>query len=512
VFEYWLHPTRYRTQLCNDGSNCRRKICFFAHSLDELRVPACKPFVSPEALAAAAAAAAAASASDAGGKRRAGVVGSPCASLALPVRLSADAVRQSAEWGPAAMPAPTRLSDGSSHSHGEEQGSPGAAPPPPPPVPAPGGFSPQEQQVIETVTSMLAHDRITPPQAATILQQMLPAASLAALQSRLGVAPEEQGPPRAAYAYGDHAAPRYSDPGLGRRGERAAFGGAYADAGRYSDGSAAAAAAFERERERVEGQGFSLEQLAAMQAAQAMGHHTGSAAAGYGPTRDYAGAGYTYPFAPGSPLSARDASARRSYESARSSMEGSRASTEFATPRGSLDSAPPAPAPPAPTQYATPAAAYPQVNRSPHPPPARPCVVRRRAPPRAAAAARARSRGAGAFPQPSASCRLSRPQEGRGAEGAGVSGAKAPPPPRASPAGKQQRVSRALPGAAPPHPPPTPPPARSPLFLPLPLCSTGPASRCPPSPRAWLWWRRRRPPTPGPAATAAAAWRAPRSA
>lgn len=72
VFEYWLHPTRcgylragagyrpcgravasnqilagrnpwrptlplpsclprYRTQLCNDGSNCRRKICFFAH-------------------------------------------------------------------------------------------------------------------------------------------------------------------------------------------------------------------------------------------------------------------------------------------------------------------------------------------------------------------------------------------------------------------------------------------------------------------------------------------------
>jgi hypothetical protein len=31
VFEYWLHPTRYRTQLCNDGSNCKRKICFFAH-------------------------------------------------------------------------------------------------------------------------------------------------------------------------------------------------------------------------------------------------------------------------------------------------------------------------------------------------------------------------------------------------------------------------------------------------------------------------------------------------
>ena len=59
---------RYRTQLCNDGSNCKRKICFFAHSLDELRVPACKPFVSPEALAAAAAAAA----SDEAAKRKAG--------------------------------------------------------------------------------------------------------------------------------------------------------------------------------------------------------------------------------------------------------------------------------------------------------------------------------------------------------------------------------------------------------------------------------------------------------
>ena len=45
--------TRYRTQLCNDGPSCTRRICFFAHSLDELRVPANKPFVPPEALAAA---------------------------------------------------------------------------------------------------------------------------------------------------------------------------------------------------------------------------------------------------------------------------------------------------------------------------------------------------------------------------------------------------------------------------------------------------------------------------
>eukprot|EP01026_Neomeris_dumetosa_P032751 TRINITY_DN2602_c0_g2_i1.p2 TRINITY_DN2602_c0_g2~~TRINITY_DN2602_c0_g2_i1.p2 ORF type:complete len:490 (-),score=44.83 TRINITY_DN2602_c0_g2_i1:2084-3553(-) len=37
VFELWLHPTRYRTQLCNNGATCDRKVCFFAHSLDQLR-------------------------------------------------------------------------------------------------------------------------------------------------------------------------------------------------------------------------------------------------------------------------------------------------------------------------------------------------------------------------------------------------------------------------------------------------------------------------------------------
>ena len=30
---------RYRTQPCNDGPACARKVCFFAHTLDELRVP-----------------------------------------------------------------------------------------------------------------------------------------------------------------------------------------------------------------------------------------------------------------------------------------------------------------------------------------------------------------------------------------------------------------------------------------------------------------------------------------
>lgn len=42
VFEYWLHPSRYRTQLCNDGINCARKICFFAHTMEELRVSSVK--------------------------------------------------------------------------------------------------------------------------------------------------------------------------------------------------------------------------------------------------------------------------------------------------------------------------------------------------------------------------------------------------------------------------------------------------------------------------------------
>ncbi|XP_052181214.1 zinc finger CCCH domain-containing protein 54-like [Diospyros lotus] len=37
VFEYWLHPEKYRTRPCNAGQFCTRKVCFFAHSLAELR-------------------------------------------------------------------------------------------------------------------------------------------------------------------------------------------------------------------------------------------------------------------------------------------------------------------------------------------------------------------------------------------------------------------------------------------------------------------------------------------
>ncbi|CAN4104994.1 unnamed protein product [Withania somnifera] len=44
VFECWLHPTRYRTEACKDGKNCKRKVCFFAHTPRQLRLlppPSC---------------------------------------------------------------------------------------------------------------------------------------------------------------------------------------------------------------------------------------------------------------------------------------------------------------------------------------------------------------------------------------------------------------------------------------------------------------------------------------
>lgn len=37
VYECWLHPCKYRTQLCKDGEACRRPVCFFAHSQRDLR-------------------------------------------------------------------------------------------------------------------------------------------------------------------------------------------------------------------------------------------------------------------------------------------------------------------------------------------------------------------------------------------------------------------------------------------------------------------------------------------
>ncbi|KAL4519844.1 hypothetical protein Ndes2437A_g08009 [Nannochloris sp. 'desiccata'] len=39
VFECWLHPSKYRTTLCKEGAACTRSVCFFAHSLEQLREP-----------------------------------------------------------------------------------------------------------------------------------------------------------------------------------------------------------------------------------------------------------------------------------------------------------------------------------------------------------------------------------------------------------------------------------------------------------------------------------------
>ncbi|KDP22093.1 hypothetical protein JCGZ_25924 [Jatropha curcas] len=37
IFESWLHPAQYRTRLCRDGSSCSRRVCFFAHTNEQLR-------------------------------------------------------------------------------------------------------------------------------------------------------------------------------------------------------------------------------------------------------------------------------------------------------------------------------------------------------------------------------------------------------------------------------------------------------------------------------------------
>ncbi|KAK1399696.1 C3H1-type domain-containing protein [Heracleum sosnowskyi] len=37
TFEYFLHPGKYRTAVCENGPGCSRPVCFFAHSEDELR-------------------------------------------------------------------------------------------------------------------------------------------------------------------------------------------------------------------------------------------------------------------------------------------------------------------------------------------------------------------------------------------------------------------------------------------------------------------------------------------
>ncbi|KAE8672142.1 Zinc finger CCCH domain-containing protein 30 [Hibiscus syriacus] len=59
VFECWLHPTQYRTRICKDGTSCDRRVCFFAHTAEELRplyVSTGSAVASPRAAASAASA------------------------------------------------------------------------------------------------------------------------------------------------------------------------------------------------------------------------------------------------------------------------------------------------------------------------------------------------------------------------------------------------------------------------------------------------------------------------
>ncbi|EFN55206.1 hypothetical protein CHLNCDRAFT_134430 [Chlorella variabilis] len=329
VFEYWLHPTRYRTQLCNDGSNCKRKICFFAHSLDELRVPACKPFVSPEALAAAAAAAAA----DAEAKRKAATVGSPLSAFAAvspgpsPQRSSLDALRAAqqqqqqqqasdARLSASSVPAPISPSTnddatmGSSPAdaavHQALQQLMGA------------GFSSKDQQVIELVTSLLAQDRVSPEQAASILQQMLPPDALNTLQARLNTPRGSMEDVRC-----------YSDP-LGYRSEAAqqaqhtqqarassfesvTGGDAYGDRAAGSARNAAAALLGQAQAGAAQAPPqhvMTLEQMAAMQAAQTMGF-----------ANAYPGGIVQWQGGPTAGMLGLDPNPRLSLESARSSFD-----------------------------------------------------------------------------------------------------------------------------------------------------------------------------------------------
>ncbi|XP_045822227.1 zinc finger CCCH domain-containing protein 33-like [Trifolium pratense] len=38
-YEWGLHPSHYRTRFCNNGTECTREVCFFAHKPEEIRRP-----------------------------------------------------------------------------------------------------------------------------------------------------------------------------------------------------------------------------------------------------------------------------------------------------------------------------------------------------------------------------------------------------------------------------------------------------------------------------------------
>lgn len=104
IYEYWLHPHRYRTEMCKVGVNCTRRICFFAHKPEELRpLPSHLvgtsggPSAGKYSLSATRQAAAAAAA--AGARHNAGFCGSIHPAAAFPQQPAAYALAEQASWG-----------------------------------------------------------------------------------------------------------------------------------------------------------------------------------------------------------------------------------------------------------------------------------------------------------------------------------------------------------------------------------------------------------------------------
>lgn len=192
IFEYWLHPSRFRTQLCKEGSTCKRYLCFFAHSVEELRVPGIDPSVPSDTALAAMAAAEAASA-----------VGSAAAAAAA---AAAAGVQPGAalDAGLTASPSTSRTSSGAA-----SLAWPGSTAATPPPVPSlqhslMGGLSPQPsmeilsaaglrqdalpppppmqppaqngtEATVQLILQLLEGGELSPDQAAMLLRQLLPA-------------------------------------------------------------------------------------------------------------------------------------------------------------------------------------------------------------------------------------------------------------------------------------------------------------------------------------------------
>ncbi|KAI3430339.1 hypothetical protein D9Q98_004934 [Chlorella vulgaris] len=147
VFEYWLHPTRYRTQLCNDGTACKRKLCFFAHGMEQLRNPK-QPIIAPGALLGAATAAAA------GG------------TTGLDPRPSANHIPQQPSLQaqlapPAPLPMLQRPAPALPQAFADDQG---------------------QLQVVQQLASLLDHGQLSLDCCAAILERLLPTAALQVLQ------------------------------------------------------------------------------------------------------------------------------------------------------------------------------------------------------------------------------------------------------------------------------------------------------------------------------------------